>query len=76
MNEGKARERQDRAAKAEALLRNELFVEAFEYLDEQFIDAWKTSAINDAGPARSYSTSCRHLALSRGTSLAWSRMVS
>jgi hypothetical protein len=48
MNEGKARERQDRAAKAEALLRNELFVEAFEYLDEQFIDAWKTSAINDA----------------------------
>jgi hypothetical protein len=48
MNEGKARERQDRAAKAEALLRNELFIEAFEYLDEQFIDAWKNSAINDA----------------------------
>ena len=48
MNEGKARERQDRAAKAEALLRNELFVEAFEYLDEQFIDAWKNSGIDDA----------------------------
>jgi len=48
MNEGKARERQDRAAKAEALLRNELFVEAFEYLDEQFINAWRNSGIDDA----------------------------
>ena len=48
MNEHKARQRQDRAAKAEALLRNELFVEAFEYLDEQFIEAWKTSGVDDA----------------------------
>ena len=48
MNEGKARQRQDRAAKAEALLRNELFVEAFEYLDEQFIEAWKTSSVDDS----------------------------
>lgn len=47
MNEGKARERQDRAAKAEALLRNELFVEAFEYLDEQFVEAWRTSGVDD-----------------------------
>tara|TARA_A100000171_G_C2088522_1_gene123310 strand:- start:181 stop:459 length:279 start_codon:yes stop_codon:yes gene_type:complete len=47
MNEGKIRERQDRSAKAEALLRNELFVEAFEYLDEQFIEAWKTSGVDD-----------------------------
>ena len=48
MNEGKIRQRQDRAAKAEALLRNELFVEAFEYLDEQFIEAWKTSGVDDS----------------------------
>lgn len=47
MNEHKARKRQDRAAKAEALLRNELFIEAFEYLDEQFVEAWKTSSIDD-----------------------------
>ena len=49
MNEGKARERQDRAAKAEALLRNELFIEAFEYLDEQFVEAWRTSNVGDEG---------------------------
>ena len=47
MNEDKARYRQDRAAKAEALLRNELFIEAFEHLDEQFIEAWKTSGVED-----------------------------
>lgn len=48
MNEHKVRQRQDRAARAEALLRNELFVEAFEYLDEQFIEAWKTSSVDDS----------------------------
>ncbi|REJ67619.1 MAG: hypothetical protein DWQ28_06480 [Proteobacteria bacterium] len=48
MNEHKIRQRQDRAAKAEALLRNELFIEAFEYLDEQFVEAWKTSGVDDA----------------------------
>lgn len=47
MNEQKNRQRQDRAAKAEALLRNELFIEAFEYLDEQFVEAWRTSGIDD-----------------------------
>jgi hypothetical protein len=47
MNEHKNRQRQDRAAKAEALLRNELFIEAFEYLDEQFVEAWRTSGIDD-----------------------------
>jgi len=47
MNEHKNRQRQDRAAKAEALLRNELFIEAFEYLDEQFVEAWRTSSIDD-----------------------------
>ena len=55
MNEDKARYRQDRAAKAEALLRNELFIEAFEYLDEQFIEAWKTSGVDDVRHARRYS---------------------
>lgn len=47
MNENKVRQRQDRAAKAEALLRNELFVEAFEYLDEQFVEAWRASSVGD-----------------------------
>lgn len=47
MNKDKIRNRQERAAKAEALLRNELFVEAFEYLDEQFIEAWRSSGVED-----------------------------
>jgi len=47
MNENKVRQRQDRSAKAEALLRNELFIEAFEYLDEQFVEAWRTSSVGD-----------------------------
>ena len=48
MDELKARAKQARAEKAEALLRNELFVEAFEYLDGQFTEAWKSSDIKDA----------------------------
>ena len=37
MNEGKAREKIDRANKADALLRNEILQDAFVYLDTQFI---------------------------------------
>ena len=47
MNEGKAREKQARAEQAEALLRNNLFNEAFEYLDAQFLDAWRQSGVAD-----------------------------
>jgi hypothetical protein len=48
MNEGKAREAVLRAEKAEALLRNELLTEAFDYLERQFIQAWKSSGIGEA----------------------------
>lgn len=48
MDQHKARAKQARAEKAEALLRNELFVEAFEYLDSQFTSAWKNSDVKDA----------------------------
>jgi len=47
MDEGKAREKQARAEQAEALLRNNLFNEAFEYLDAQFLDAWRQSDVAD-----------------------------
>jgi len=47
MNEGKAREAITRAAKAEALLRNELLQEGFDYLEAQFIDAWRNSEVTD-----------------------------
>jgi len=48
MNEGKARYAVLRAEKAEALLRNELLTEAFDYLERQFIQAWKSSGIGEA----------------------------
>ena len=48
MNEGKARDAVLRAEKAEALLRNELLTEAFDYLEQQFIQAWWSSGIGEA----------------------------
>jgi len=48
MNEGKARDAVLRAEKAEALLRNELLTEAFDYLERQFIQAWRSSGIGEA----------------------------
>lgn len=47
MNEGKAREAVSRASKAEALLRNELLQEGFDYLETQFIEAWRNSEVTD-----------------------------
>lgn len=47
MNEGKAHERVARAEKAAALLRNEILQEAFTYLDDQFVEAWRKSAVSD-----------------------------
>jgi hypothetical protein len=48
MNEGKARDAVLRAEKAEALLRNELLTDAFDYLEQQFIQAWRSSGIGEA----------------------------
>ena len=47
MNEGKAREAINRASKAEALLKNELLQEGFDYLETQFIEAWRNSEVTD-----------------------------
>ena len=48
MNEGKARDAVLRAEKAEALLRNELLTDAVDYLEQQFIQAWRSSGIGEA----------------------------
>jgi hypothetical protein len=45
MDEGKRRSEQDRGAKAEALLRNPMFQEAFQVLEEKYMDAWKNSPV-------------------------------
>ena len=47
MNEGQAREKIERSAKAEALLRNEILQDGFAQLEEQFIAAWRGSAVAD-----------------------------
>ena len=47
MNEGKLRNEAERKAKAEALLRDPLIIEAFETLEKEFVTAWKQSAIAD-----------------------------
>lgn len=47
MNEGKAHERVARAERATALLRNEILQEAFTYLDDQFVQAWRQTAVGD-----------------------------
>ena len=48
MDKHKLRDKQARAEKAASLLRHELFFEAFDYLDTQFIEAWKSSDVKDA----------------------------
>ncbi|MEK9575958.1 MAG: hypothetical protein VW014_00165 [Halieaceae bacterium] len=47
MNEGQAREKIERSAKAEALLRNEILQDGFKYLEGQFIEAWRNSSVGD-----------------------------
>lgn len=45
MDEGKRRSEQDRGAKAEALLRNPMLQEAFDILEQKYIDAWRNSPV-------------------------------
>ena len=68
MNEPKLREAVDRAAKAEALLRDPIIVEAFEALDREFVLAWKESAITDTEAREHIYRLCKHLTHSRDTS--------
>lgn len=48
MNEGKARDKVARGEKAATLLRNEILQDGFDYLEGQFISAWRSSAVADA----------------------------
>lgn len=43
MNEGKLHEQKSRGARANALLQNELLVQAFEGLEITLVEAWKNS---------------------------------
>lgn len=66
MNEGKAREQMARAEKAEALLRNEIFTESFEYLESEFTQAWKKSAIGDTDARERLYMLCQNLEALKG----------
>lgn len=61
MNEGKAREDMARAEKAQAVLRNEIFIESFEYLETEFTNAWKQSALKDTDARERLYLLCQNL---------------
>jgi len=66
VNEGKAREKVARQAKAEQLLRNEVFQEAFVYLENEFTEAWKRSAIEDTAARERLYHLCQNLSALEG----------
>ena len=47
MQEGSAREDLEKGNKADILLKNAVFIEVFENLEKQFLDAWKSSPLKD-----------------------------
>ena len=47
MQEGSAREDLEKGNKADILLKNPVFIEVFENLENQFLDAWKNSPLKD-----------------------------
>ena len=66
MNEGKAREDMARAEKAEAVLRNEIFIESFDYLEKEFTQAWKKSAVGDSEARERLYMLCQNLEALKG----------
>jgi hypothetical protein len=66
MNEGKLREQQDRAAKAEVLLRDPLLLEAFETLDAEFLRAWRQTSVDDTAARERIYMLCQSLEAVRG----------
>ena len=47
MQEGSAREDLEKGNKADSLLKNAVFIEVFDNLEKQFLDAWKNSPLKD-----------------------------
>ena len=45
-NEGKLRQDIDRGEKAQALLRNEILIETFDFLEKQYHEAWANSSVD------------------------------
>ena len=45
-DEGKTRQDIDRGEKAQALLRNEILIETFDFLEKQYHEAWSNSSVD------------------------------
>ncbi len=66
MNEGKVRENMERGEKAAALLRNELLQEAFSTLEQDFMQAWKVSPVEDSQNRERLYMLCQNLSALQG----------
>lgn len=66
MNEGKVRENMERGEKAAALLRNELLQEAFSTLEQDFMQAWKVSPVEDLQNRERLYMLCQNLSALQG----------
>ena len=66
MNEGKAREDVSRGEKEASLLRNEILQEAFQTLEQDFIQAWKSSSVDDSQNRERLYMLCQNLSALRG----------
>ncbi len=66
MNEGKVRDNMERGEKAAALLRNELLQEAFSTLEQDFMQAWKVSSVEDSQNRERLYMLCQNLSALQG----------
>lgn len=66
MNEGKVRDNMERGEKAAALLRNELLQEAFSTLEQDFMQAWKVSPVEDSQNRERLYMLCQNLSALQG----------
>ena len=66
MNEGKLRGQRERASNAERLLNEPLIKEAFDYLDTEFMRAWKQSSVEDTQARERIYNLCQALEAVKG----------
>ena len=66
MNEGKLRAERERASNAERLLNEPLIKEAFDYLDTEFMRAWKQSSVEDTQARERIYNLCKALEAVKG----------
>ena len=66
MNEAKLLQQRDRAVNAERILNEPLIIEAFDYLDAEFMRAWKQSSVEDTQARERIYNLCQALEAVKG----------